>query len=128
MFRKKQNYKEAVPELEKAVALYGLSDAAAQIHRAFTMSGYRAAIFQWAKEIENLQARKQFYMPVNLADAYAVLGENDRAFYWLAQAVAHRDTIAVGLPATSLGTDPMLESLRSDPRFKDLMHRIGLPA
>ena len=65
--------------------------------------------------------------PVNLADAYAVLGDKDRAFYWLSQAIAHRDAIAAGEPATWLGTDPMLESLRSDPRFKDFLRRLALP-
>jgi tetratricopeptide (TPR) repeat protein len=123
---KKQNYNEAIGELEKTLTLYGLSDAAANIHHVFAASGFRSAMLQWAKEIENLQARKQFYAPVNLADAYAVLGDNDRALYWLDQAVEHRDMIAAGLPATWLGTDPMLASLRSDPRFKDLVRRIGL--
>jgi TolB-like protein/DNA-binding winged helix-turn-helix (wHTH) protein len=125
---KRKNDEDAVAELERALTLYGLSDAAARIHYVFPASGFRAAMLQWAKEIESLQAKKQFYMPVNLADAYAVLGDKDRAFYWLSQAIAHRDAIAAGEPATSLGTDPMLESLRSDPRFKDLMHRIGLPS
>jgi TolB-like protein/DNA-binding winged helix-turn-helix (wHTH) protein/Tfp pilus assembly protein PilF len=124
---KKQNDKEAVEELERTLTLYGLSDAAAKIHRVFPGLGFRAAMLQWTKEMENLQVKKQFYLPVNLADAYAVLGENDRAFYWLDQAIAHRAAIAAGEPATSLGTDPMLESLRSDLRFKDLMQRIGLP-
>lgn len=123
----KQDDKGAIKELERALALYGLTDAAASVPRVFAASGFRVAMLQWAKEIESLQAKKQFYMPVNLADAYAVLGDKDRAFYWLAQAIAHRDAIAAGEPATSLGTDPMLESLRSDLRFKDLMHRIGLP-
>jgi len=124
---KKQDDKEAVDELERTYTLFGYSDAAARIHHVFAASGFRAAMLQWAKEMENLQAKKQFYMPVNLADAYAVLGENDRALYWLDQAVQHRDTIAAGLPATWLGTDPMLESLRTDLRFKELLRRIGLP-
>jgi TolB-like protein/DNA-binding winged helix-turn-helix (wHTH) protein/thioredoxin-like negative regulator of GroEL len=124
----KQDDKDAIKELERALALYGLTDAAASIPRVFAASGFRAAMLQWAKEIESLQAKKQFYMPVNLADAYAVLGDKDRAFYWLSQAIAHRDAIAAGEPATWMGTDPMLESLRTDPRFKDLMHRIGLPS
>jgi TolB-like protein/DNA-binding winged helix-turn-helix (wHTH) protein len=123
----KQDDKDAIKELERALALYGLTDAAASVPRVFAASGFRAAMLQWAKEIESLQAKKQFYMPVNLADAYAVLGDKDRAFYWLSQAIAHRDAIAAGEPATWLGTDPMLESLRSDPRFKDLVHRMGLP-
>jgi TolB-like protein/DNA-binding winged helix-turn-helix (wHTH) protein/Tfp pilus assembly protein PilF len=124
---KKQNDKEAVEELERTLTLYGLSDAAAKIHRIFPALGFRAAMLQWTKEMERLQAKNQFYMPVNLADAYAVLGENDRAFYWLDQAVQHRDMIAAGLPATWLGTDPMLESLHADLRFKDLLRGIGLP-
>ena len=123
---KKQNDKEAVEELERTLTLYGLSDAAANIHHVFAALGFRAAMLQYAKGAENLQATNQFYVPVNLADAYAVLGDNDRALYWLDQAVEHRDMIAAGLPATWLGTDPMLESLRSDPRFKDLVRRIGL--
>ena len=82
---------------------------------------------QWTKEMENLQTNKEFYLPVNLADAYAVLGDNDRAVYWLGQAVEHRGMIAQGEPATWLWSDPMLASLRSDPRFKDLVRRIGLP-
>ena len=122
----KQDDKDATKELERALALYGLTDAAASVPRVFAASGFRAAMLQWAKEIEKLQARKQFYMPVNLADTYSVLGDKDRAFYWLSQAIAHRDAIAAGEPATSLGTDPMLESLRSDPRFNDLLQRIGL--
>lgn len=122
----KRDDKDAIKELERALALYGLTDAAARVPRVFAASGFRAAMLQWAKEIESLQAKKQFYIPVNLADAYAVLGDKDRAFYWLSQAIAHRDAIAAGEPATWLGTDPMLESLRADPRFKDLLHRIGL--
>jgi hypothetical protein len=124
----KQDDKDAIRELERALALFELTDAAASVPHVFAASGFRAAMLQWAKEIESLQANKQFYMPDNLADAYAVLGDKDRAFYWLSQAIAHRDAIAAGEPATSLGTDPMLESLRTDPRFKDLMHRIGLPS
>jgi tetratricopeptide (TPR) repeat protein len=122
----KQDDKNAIKELEKALTLYGLTEAAASVPRVFAASGFRAAMQQWAKEIEKLQATKQFYMPVNLADAYAVLGDKDRALYWLSQAIAHRDTIAAGEPATSLGTDPMLASLRSNPRFKDQLRRIGL--
>jgi TolB-like protein/Tfp pilus assembly protein PilF len=124
---KKQDGKGAVEELERTYTLLGLSDVAARIHHVFAASGFRAAMLQWAKEIEKLQARRQYYDPVNLADAYAVLGENDRALYWLDQAIAHRDAIAGGLPATWVGTDPMLESLRTDLRFKELLRRIGLP-
>jgi len=124
---KKQSYQDAIQELEKALTAYGLSDSAAKIHHAFAISGYRAAMQQAAKQVEHLQAQNQLYLPVNLADFYAELGDNDRAFYWLEQAYLHRDMIAMGEGATFIGVDPMLVSLRSDPRFKDLVHRMGLP-
>lgn len=123
----KQDSKEAVEELQRFLVLYGLSNSAVRIHEVFATSGFRSAMVQWTKEMENLQANKEFYLPVNLADAYAVLGDNDHALYWLGQAVEHRGMIAAGAPATSLGADPMLASLHSDPRFKDLVRRIGLP-
>ncbi len=124
---KKQNYKEAVDELVKTLMLYGFSEAAGKIRHTFAISSYRAALLQSAKEVEHLQANKQLYAPVNLADVYAILGDNDRAFYWLEQAYMHREMIATGEGATFIGVDPMLASLRSEPRFKDLVRRIGLP-
>ncbi len=123
---KKQNYKEAVEELEKTLTLYGFSDAAAKIHHAFTTAGYRAAMRRAAEQCEHLQETRQFYLPVNIADVYAVLGEKDRAFYWLEQAFTNREMISTGEGVTFIGVDPMLETLRPEPRFKDLLRRIGL--
>jgi TolB-like protein/DNA-binding winged helix-turn-helix (wHTH) protein/lipopolysaccharide biosynthesis regulator YciM len=125
-YAQKGMYKESVEELEKTFTLYGLRELADKIHRAFAASGYRGAMRQAAKELEHLHATMQAFVPMNLADIYATLGEKDRALYWLEQAVAHRDMIQLGFPADYLGVDPMLVSLRSDPRFKDLVHRMGL--
>ena len=125
-YTQKRMYKESVEELEKTLTLYGYSETAVKIHRAFATSGYEGALRQFAKDFDHLHATKQMFMPVNLADVYATLGETERALYWLEQAVAHREMISTGLPATSLGVDPMLASLRADPRFKDLLRRLGL--
>lgn len=119
--------KDAVTELEKALTLYGYSETARKIHGAFATSGYEDALRQFAKDFERLHASGQMFMPVNLADVYATLGDKDRAFYWLEQAYAHRDRISTGEALDYILVDPMLHSLLPDPRFKDLVRRMGLP-
>ena len=125
----KEMYKEAIPELEKTFDLFGLPEPSSRIHRTFVSSGFRGAMRQSAEELESLAATKQAFLPVNLAEVYATLGDKDRAFYWLEQAYSHRDIHAASEDVSlySLNTEFLLDPLHSDPRFKDLLRRIGLP-
>lgn len=122
-----RTYGESIQELERALTLYGYSETAANIQRGFAAHGYEEALRQFAKDIERLHVTRQTFAPVNLADVYATLGNKDRAFYWLEQAYSHRDRIALGEPLDYILVDPMLHPLRSDPRFQDLVRRMGLP-
>ncbi len=60
--------------------------------------------------------------PLNVAYVYAALGEADAAFEWLEKAYERRQ---MGL--TLMRADPRSDPLRSDPRFADLLRRIGFP-
>jgi serine/threonine protein kinase len=122
-------YKDAVNELETTIRLVGFSETATKIHHAFEISGYRGAMQQYADELEHLTATKQVFIPINLAEVYAALGDKDRAFYWLEEAYRQRDMVAAanGLGLEMINVDPMMDPLRSDVRFKDLVHRVGLP-
>jgi TolB-like protein/DNA-binding winged helix-turn-helix (wHTH) protein/Tfp pilus assembly protein PilF len=120
-------YKESIQELEQCYSLFGQPEAAANIQRAFEASGYHGAIRQWAKEIEHLQATHQAFLPGSLAEAYTILGDKNRAFYWLEQAYGHREMVSFDDGVFYLGAEPMYDPLRSDPRFKDLLRRVGLP-
>jgi len=59
----------------------------------------------------------------DLAAAYAALNKIDVAFDWLEKAYDERSPRMI-----ELGLDPVFDPLRSDPRFADLLRRVGLPA
>jgi TolB-like protein/DNA-binding winged helix-turn-helix (wHTH) protein len=120
-------HKESVQELEKALALFGFPEIAARVHRAFASSGYKAALQEAAKQFEQLQATKEVFFPMTIAQLYAGMGDKDRAFYWLERAYRHRDRIGGDFGLELVRLEPMLDPLRSDPRFDDLMRRVGLP-
>ena len=52
----------------------------------------------------------------------AAIGETEAAMTWLERAYEERD-----LHLVLVNTDPRLDALRSDPRFDDLLRRIGFP-
>ena len=76
-----------------------------------------------------MHATHQVFLPRLLAEVYAQLGEKDQAFYWLEQAYKHHDMLAAStdLGMERLNTEFLLDPLRSDPRFQDLVRRVGLP-
>ena len=61
-------------------------------------------------------------MPVAIAWRYIYAGDYDRAMDWLEEAFEVRDPILTGI-----GTSPLYDPLRSDPRFQDLLRRMNLP-
>ena len=73
------------------------------------------------RSLEN-QASTQYVDPYAFAVVYAGLGDKDKGFMWLERANEDRDCWIAFLNA-----EPMLDSLRSDPRFSSLSRRLGLP-
>jgi TolB-like protein/DNA-binding winged helix-turn-helix (wHTH) protein/tetratricopeptide (TPR) repeat protein len=125
----KHMYREATFQANQLAILFGFPQVAAEARRAQAASGYRAALRRTVKGWEHLVATRQVFAPVNIAELYVVLGDKDRAFYWLEQAYAHHDTAIAGaaLGLEWLNTEVLLDPLRSDPRFQSLTQRVGLP-
>jgi hypothetical protein len=126
---RKQCIKSPSQNWRKRLAFFGRPDIAAAIHHAFVVSGYGGARQQYAKELESLIATKQAYRPVDMSEIYGELGDKDHAFYWREDAYKHRDMHSADfdLCLEWINAEPMLDSLRSDPRFKDLLRRLGIP-
>ncbi len=112
-------FQEAIEELKKAGDF--TAEPFATIGYVYGRMG-RAADAR--KVIADLQERtkKGYIAPSNFARIYIGLGEKDQAFAWLAKGYQQRDVWL-----TFLKGDPIFDSLRSDPRFQDLVRRIGSP-
>jgi len=110
---------KAVHEMERAAALYGYHEIADRIAKTYAKSGYEATQRLWAKELE--KALGDPVSPGMIAEAYLFLGDNENALKWLERGYRERDGFITGLGAAEW------EPLRSEPRFQDLVRRVGLP-
>jgi len=66
-------------------------------------------------------SKQQYGYALGFARIYAGMGDKDQAFVWLEKGYEERST-----PLYFLKVDPIWDPLRSDPRFNDLLRRIGL--
>jgi TolB-like protein/tetratricopeptide (TPR) repeat protein len=112
---------DAIPALEKAVSLSKGSPAVTGVLiRAYAHAGRRSDALRLLSELK--QRRKVGYIPAGaFVNAYLGLGENEQAFYWLEQAYREQSNIL-----QFVKTHPYFDPIRSDPRFADLVHRVGL--
>jgi TolB-like protein len=86
--------------------------------RGWAEGGPDRARREWLEEAKH----RQGVPPGLLAINYAAIGEIDEAFAWLERGYRERDPLIVEVRA-----QPGLDPLRSDPRFDDLLRRIGFP-
>ena len=112
------NYAECVEELAKSQDLMGKPQAAASVRESYGRNGWQGFLRMITEE------RLQFSSPWdNLAVFHAALGEKDKAFAELNKAYENRETFMV-----LLKVDPRLDPLRDDPRFQELLRKVGFPS
>ena len=61
----------------------------------------------------------RYVSPLSIAALHTLLGEKDEAFRWLDKAVEDRSPFLIALSA-----DPQWDSIRSDPRFSEVVRRV----
>ena len=126
-YEQKGMHEKAVAEFKKAVEL---TDKNSPLLSPFYLAGLAHAYAQAGRRSDAEQVlqgllergRQSYVSPFDIALIYTALGEKDTAFGWMTKAVAERSTWLVYSK-----WEPRLDPLRSDPRFQDLLRRIGLP-
>ena len=114
-------YPEAENELRKAKELLKDNEAvAADLGHVYAVSGRKDEARKVIDELKELSKRK-YVSSYHVALIYLGLGEKDQAFEWLENAYRERSDLLV-----YLRVEPRLDSLRSDPRFVELVRRVGL--
>jgi len=113
---------EAVAALEKAAELTNRAGVVlSDLGNVYAATGKRAEAIAVIKELEEKFARKEANGQF-VAAVYAGLGDKDKAFEWLEKDFQIRNGKLGEIRWTF-----SLQSLRDDPRFKDLLRRMGLP-
>ena len=121
-YLQKSMYPEALKEAQTAVRLSeGAPGAMARLSRTYAAAGHTAEAQKILEDMKQ-RSRRGYFPPVAVAMVYIGLGDKDRAFEWLQKAVEERS----GGPLLRIKVDPLLDPLRSDPRFTDLLRRMNL--
>ena len=120
-YLKKGLQSEAIAEFQKAVELSGRERRPLRdLGYGYAIVGKHAEALSVLKELEQKYERREA-IGQDLAAVYAGLGEKDPAFAWLEKDFQGRSGLLAWIRWT-----PAFESLRDDPRYDDLLRRMGL--
>jgi len=117
----------AINEREKTALLSGASEqeSARDASRLASALKTRGVPGFWTEQVaQDLRARQASTLGFDvIAQDYALAGQKNLAFQWLEKSLEARE----GQELTLLAVDPMWNNLHGDPRFSNLLRRIGLP-
>jgi tetratricopeptide (TPR) repeat protein len=121
-YEQKQIFDAAIEEFQRAISLSGGSPLMrAALGHAYAKSQKTYEANKILGELNGL-SKQQYVSPYELAAIYAALGQTEQALQLLENAYSEHSFHFV-----NLNVSPRFKSIRSDPRFQDLVQRIGLP-
>jgi serine/threonine protein kinase/tetratricopeptide (TPR) repeat protein len=116
-----EKYEEAIVEFQEAINLSGrIAENLSALCYGYAISGRRAEAMKILSELNQL-SMQEYVSPYLIAIIYVGLGLSDQAFEWLYKAVENPDILLVHIKV-----DPLFDSIRPDPRFKELLKKVGL--
>lgn len=115
-------YDEGVKELQRVISARGRTpETLTWLAVSYAMAGNKVEAERLLNEVK--QISKKRYVPATFfAYINTALGQKEQAFGMLDRAYREHDSTLMGLK-----THPWLDPLRSDPRYQDLLRRVGLP-
>jgi len=117
----KEMYKEAIDEINQAIRLSNRDTRPlATLGHAYAVAGRRDDALKVLSELQQL-AKQRYVSPYFIALVYVGLREDDQAFAWLQKAYEERHPYLI-----LMKVEPVFDRLRPDPRFADLVRRVGL--
>ncbi len=123
-YEQKRMYDQAITGFQKGTNLKGSREwyfSLSGLAHVYAVTGNKGEAQKLLSEMKDLSVRQ--YVPADrIALIYAGLSDKDEAFAWLEKAYDERS-----FNMTWLKVEPRWDSLRSDPRFADLVRRLGLP-
>jgi Tfp pilus assembly protein PilF len=114
--------KQAIAEWVRVARKFEQDDLAKVLEHGYATSDYKGALQDLVRAMER-KARKEYVAHWVIAHFCGELDNRDRAFAWLEKSYELHDDHLVFLKVDPLWND----NLRSDPRFADLVRRMGLP-
>lgn len=116
----KRSYDQSVKERQLFLTLEGHSDLATQDGEIYAKSGFDA-LLKKKIERETDSTNKSSYAPMSAVFDYAMLGDRDKTLLWLERVYAEHGALVL------MNSSPELDFLHSDPRYQDLLRRVGFP-
>ena len=113
----KGQYAEALISYQTSIKLEETPSALVYLGRFYALTGKRE---QATAILDKLNASEKYVSPAEFAILYAALGDKGKAFAALEKGFSERD-----FKLTSLKVEPGYDPLRDDPRFQDLLRRVG---
>lgn len=117
----KGDYSAGIQELKKAEEMEPIPQMIGNLGYAYAKAGFKNEAYNLLTKLNDL-SKHRYVSPYWVAMIYVGLGDKDDAFAWLEKAYEQRSFFLLFAKM-----DPMVDSLRSDPRFTDLIRRIGFP-
>jgi TolB-like protein/DNA-binding winged helix-turn-helix (wHTH) protein len=117
----KGQYKEATDAFAQLYRAVPNPQAASAIEHAYQTGGYRAVV-RWQLRSLEQEAKSHYISPVNLASLHAELGQRDATLALLEEALPQRSPQLLWIQ-----TERAFDFLHTDPRYRSLVQRIGLP-